>query len=90
MAVNPQEAQDVWKDVGQSVLFTTLELNRKDQAKEQEAVQEFVDRYQAIVRSMRIRADKANLKTTLGFSNDAWEYLSQMHQSQKSSKRTKH
>lgn len=75
MAINPQQAQDVWKDVGRSVLFTTFELNRKDQAKEQEAVQEFVDRYQAIIRSLRIRADKANLKTTLGFSNDAWDYL---------------
>ena len=39
MAVNPQEAQDVWKDAGQSVIFATFELNRQDQAKEQAAIQ---------------------------------------------------
>lgn len=75
MAVNPLVAQDVWKDAGTNVLFTTFELNREDQAAEQEAIQEFVDRYQAIIRSMRIRAEKANVRAALGFSNDAWEYL---------------
>ena len=75
MAVNPQEAQDVWKDAGQSVIFATFELNRQDQAKEQAAIQEFVDRYQAIIRSLRIRANDAHLKSSLGFSSAAWDYL---------------
>ncbi|WP_295729677.1 Dyp-type peroxidase [uncultured Limosilactobacillus sp.] len=75
MTVNPLVAQDVWKDAGSNVLFTTFELNRQNQVTEQEAIQEFVDRYQAIIRSMRIRADKANVRAALGFSNDAWEYL---------------
>src|SRR5699024_12237847 len=66
---------DVWKDAGEHVQFTVLELNRKDQAKEQEAIQEFVDRYQAIIRSLRIRDNNGNLKTSLGFSSDAWDYL---------------
>lgn len=73
--MDPSKAQDVWKDVGEHVQFTVLELNRKDQAKEQEAIQEFVDRYQAIIRSLRIRDEKAGLKATLGFSSDAWDYL---------------
>lgn len=75
MTVNPSKAQDVWKDAGEHVQFTTLELNRKDQEAEQEAIQEFVDRYQAITRSLRIRDNKGNLKVSLGFSNEAWDYL---------------
>lgn len=75
MPMNPAKAQDVWKDAGEHVQFTVLELNRQDQAKEQEAIQEFVDRYQAIIRSLRIRDNKGNLKASLGFSSAAWDYL---------------
>lgn len=75
MPMNPTKAQDVWKDAGEHVQFTVLELNRQDQEKEQEAIQEFVDRYQAIIRSLRIRDNKGNLKASLGFSSAAWDYL---------------
>ena len=75
MPMNPNQAQDVWKDAGEHVQFTVLELKREDQQKEQEAIQEFVDRFQAITRSLRIRDNKGNLKVALGFSNDAWDYL---------------
>ena len=75
MSMNPSQAQNVWKDAGEHVQFTVLELNRQDQTKEQEAIQEFVDRFQAITRSLRIRDNKGNLKVALGFSNDAWDYL---------------
>lgn len=75
MTMNPAKAQDVWKDAGEHVQFTVLELNRQDQEKEQEAIQEFVDRYQAIIRSLRIRDNKGNLKASLGFSSAAWDYL---------------
>ena len=75
MAMNPSKAQDVWKDIGKSVQFTVLELKRENQAKEQAAIQEFVDRYQAIIRSLRIRANDAHLKSSLGFSSAAWDYL---------------
>ena len=51
MAMNPSKAQDVWKDIGKSVQFTVLELKRENQAHEQEVIQEFADRYQAIIRS---------------------------------------
>lgn len=73
--MNPNQAQDVWKDAGEHVQFTVLELNRQDQQKEQAAIQEFVDRFQAITRSLRIRDNKGNLKVALGFSNNAWDYL---------------
>lgn len=75
MSMNPNKAQDVWKDAGEHVQFTVLELKRQDQQKEQEAIQEFVDRFQSITRSLRIRDNKGNLKVALGFSNDAWDYL---------------
>ncbi len=75
MTMNPNQAQDVWKDAGEHVQFTVLELKREDQAKEQAAIEEFVDRYQAIIRSLRIRDNKGNLKASMGFSNAAWDYL---------------
>lgn len=75
MTMNPNQAQDVWKDAGEHVQFTVLELKREGQAKEQAAIEEFVDRYQAIVRSLRIRDNRGNLKASLGFSNAAWDYL---------------
>ena len=75
MVMKPSIAQDVWKDAGEHVQFTVLELKRENQAKEQEAVQEFIERFQAITRSLRIRDNKGNLKVSLGFSNDAWDYL---------------
>lgn len=75
MPMNPAKAQDVWKDAGEHVQFTVLELNRQNQEREQEAIQEFVDRYQAIIRSLRIRDNKGDLKASLGFSSAAWDYL---------------
>ncbi|EIJ68556.1 MULTISPECIES: Dyp-type peroxidase [Pasteurellaceae] len=75
MTINTLLAQDVWKDIGKNVQFTILELKREDQAVEKEAIIEFADRYQAILRSLRIRAEDSNLKATLGFSRKAWDYL---------------
>ncbi|WP_056961435.1 Dyp-type peroxidase [Fructilactobacillus florum] len=73
--VDPSQAQDVWKDVGKNVEFVSLALTRADQATAQAAVQEFADRSQAIIRSMRIREPEADLRVSIGFSNSAWDYL---------------
>ncbi|MBU7450785.1 Dyp-type peroxidase [Leuconostoc citreum] len=79
MAITPSKAQDVWKDVGEHVQFTVLKLTRHNQALAQEAIQEFADRSQAIIRSLRIRdshlAAESGLKVAFGFSNQAWTYL---------------
>ncbi|MBA1434573.1 Dyp-type peroxidase [Bombilactobacillus bombi] len=75
MVMNPVKAQDVWKDIGEHVQFTVLELNRQDQAAEQQAIMDFADRYQAILRSLRIRDADGDLKVAFGFSSDAWDYL---------------
>lgn len=75
MTIDAKLAQDVWKDAGQHVQFTVLELNRQDQAKERAVIEEFADRYQAILRSLKIRDQEGDLKATFGFSNAAWDYL---------------
>ena len=48
MAVDVSRTQDVYKDAGQSVNFTTLLLNRKDRDAELEVIQDMADRIQAI------------------------------------------
>ena len=79
MPINPSRAQDVWKDVGEHVQFTVLKLNRQDQAQEQAVFQEFADRSQAIIRSLKIRDAKpatgSQLKVAIGISSAAWDYL---------------
>lgn len=75
MAFDQAKVQDVWKDAGKEVQFTVLELKRQDHAKELAAIKEFIDRFQAITRSLRIRAQESNLKVAVGFSNAAWDYL---------------
>ncbi|MDU2570523.1 MAG: peroxidase, partial [Veillonella sp.] len=52
MAVDVSRTQDVYKDAGQSVNFTTLLLNRKDRDAELEVIQDMADRIQAIKRSV--------------------------------------
>ncbi|MGR3741171.1 Dyp-type peroxidase [Companilactobacillus sp. DQM5] len=73
--MNPALAQDVWKDIGEHVQFTVLKLKREDLNKEKEAISEFADRSQAIIRSLKIRDADAGLKVAIGFSNNAWDYL---------------
>ena len=43
MAVDVSRTQDVYKDAGQSVNFTTLLLNRKDRDAELEVIQDMAD-----------------------------------------------
>ena len=79
MAMNPSKAQDVWKDIGKSVQFTVLELKRENQAHEQEVIQEFADRYQAIIRSLRIRNGDGYLKASFGISNEAFAAIDKIN-----------
>mgnify|MGYP003365037822 FL=1 len=79
MPITASHAQDVWKDVGEHVQFTVLKLNRDDQQQAHAVFQEFADRSQAIIRSLRIRDAKpetgSQLKVSIGLSNSAWDYL---------------
>lgn len=75
MSYQPAKVQDVWKDAGKAVQFTVLALKRQNQANELAAVKEFIDRFQAITRSLKIRAQESHLKVAVGFSNAAWDYL---------------
>lgn len=73
--VDPAKAQDVWKDVGEAVEFVVLKLNRSDQTNERAIIEEFVDRSQSIIRSLRIRNENDDLLVAFGFSKSAWEWL---------------
>jgi putative iron-dependent peroxidase len=73
--VDPGIAQDIYKDVGRQVNFTVLNLVRKDQTQERALIEEFCDKSQAIIRSLRVRADRENLLVAIGFSNQAWDWL---------------
>lgn len=79
MSINPSRAQDVWKDAGEHVQFTVLKFNHKDPEAERAAFEEFADRSQAIIRSLRIRDAKpetgSQLKVAIGISNTGWDYL---------------
>jgi putative iron-dependent peroxidase len=73
--INRLVAQDVYKDVGQNVVFVTLALNRRDQAAERAAVAEVAGRLSAILNSMRIRVPEAEIRCAFGLSSQAWDYL---------------
>jgi putative iron-dependent peroxidase len=75
MPTDPREAQDVYKDVGQNVVFLTLTLNRRDADAEREAVAELAGRLPAILNSLRIRQPEADVKCAFGLSSRAWDYL---------------
>lgn len=75
MPIDLKDAQDAYKDAGEQILFTTLMLNRGDQPAELAAIENFADRLPSIINSMNIRAQKADLRVTFGFSSDAWDYL---------------
>jgi|GEM_PF-27296 len=73
--ISPDRAQDVYKDEGYAVDFVVLKLNRQDQHAEQQGIYQFADRSQAIIRSLRIRNANDDLKVSIGFSCEAWDYL---------------
>lgn len=75
MTVDIKKAQDVYKDAGESVIFTTLMLNHKDQKAEKDAIAEFSDLSNSIINSMRIRDPEAQAHIAWGFGSDAWDYL---------------
>lgn len=75
MSLPEVKTQDIYKDAGENVQFTIYKFNRKDATAEREAFEEFADKFQAILRSIRIRAAEDDVKATLGISAAGWEYL---------------
>ncbi|CAH1852037.1 Dyp-type peroxidase [Convivina praedatoris] len=79
MSINPSRAQDVWKDIGEHVQFTVLKFKDINPQTLREAMEEFADRSQAIIRSMRIReaglSANSGIKVAFGFSSNAWDIL---------------
>jgi len=75
MPINPADAQDVYRDAGDNIMFTTYVMDRNDLDKDRAAIAEFADRLAAIERSMAIRAQDANLRVAFGFGATAWKLL---------------
>ncbi|WP_099973972.1 Dyp-type peroxidase [Lactobacillus terrae] len=75
MAIDIKKSQDVYKDAGESIIFTTLMLKKDDLKHDQEVIQEFSDLSNSIINSMRIRQDPQPISVALGFGSDAWDYL---------------
>ena len=55
MAIEPRDAQDVFKDAGENIIFTTQNLKRINQSDDRTAVAELAERLPAIINSMNIR-----------------------------------
>jgi Dyp-type peroxidase family len=75
MTVNIKNAQDVYKDAGESVIFTTLMLKKEDLKKDRECIADFADMSNSIISSMRIRTPESQVHVAWGFGSDAWDYL---------------
>lgn len=75
MIVDIKKAQDVYKDAGESVIFTTLMLKRDDLEASRDAIAEFSDMSNSIINSMRIRDPEAQAHIAWGFGSDAQDYL---------------
>ncbi|WP_025083125.1 Dyp-type peroxidase [Latilactobacillus fuchuensis] len=75
MAIEPKDAQDVFKDAGENIIFTTQELHRKDYQSDRDAISELAERLPAIINSMNIRYPDAHLSVAFGIGSDAWDYL---------------
>ena len=75
MSINPADAQDVYRDAGDNIMFTTYLINRDDLSGDREALAEFADRLAAIERSMVIRYPDADLKVAFGIGATAWRLL---------------
>ncbi|EHE86240.1 peroxidase family protein [Latilactobacillus curvatus CRL 705] len=75
MAITPTDAQDVFKDAGENIIFVTQKLNRQDAEADKAAVTELAARIPAIINSMNIRYPDAHLRVAFGIGSDAWDYL---------------
>jgi putative iron-dependent peroxidase len=75
MPTDVKDSQDVYKGIGESVIFATFQLNRRDRAAELAAVRDFADRLAPVIRSMNIRRPDDRLKVAVGFGSEAWDWL---------------
>ncbi|MCP8856498.1 Dyp-type peroxidase [Latilactobacillus sakei] len=75
MAIIAKDAQDVFKDAGENIIFSTLNLNRQNFSSDRAAVSDLAERIPAIINSMNIRYPDAHLRVAFGIGSDAWDYL---------------
>ncbi|MQS53275.1 Dyp-type peroxidase [Companilactobacillus mishanensis] len=75
MSINIKDAQDVYKDAGESIIFSTLLLKHEDQKNDREVIASFADLSNSIINSMNIRYPEDHVRVAWGFGSDAWDYL---------------
>ncbi|KRO04612.1 iron-dependent peroxidase [Levilactobacillus paucivorans] len=73
--INLADAQDVFRDAGKNVLFTTLLIDQNDRIKAREAMACFADRLGATERSLNVRYPQADLRVAFGLGTSAWQLL---------------
>lgn len=75
MPIDLKDVQDVYKDAGDDIIFTTMDLNRVDHDQELETVQDLAEHLPAFINSMNIRYPESGLAVAFGLSRKAWDYL---------------
>lgn len=75
MTINSADAQDVYRDAGDNIMFTTYLIDHDHLDHDRDALAEFTDRLAAIERSMAIRYPDANLRVAFGIGSTAWDLL---------------
>ncbi|MFC6171155.1 Dyp-type peroxidase [Loigolactobacillus jiayinensis] len=75
MPIDVRDAQAVYKDAGENIIFQTLLLKRDDQAAELAAIQDLAENMQSVINSMVIRYPEGRLSISFGLSAAAWTYL---------------
>jgi putative iron-dependent peroxidase len=75
MPIDVRDSQDVYKGIGESVIFVTLQLKREDVEAEREAVRALAGLIPPVIRSLNIRRPNDELKFAIGFSSAAWDTL---------------
>lgn len=75
MAIDLRNVQAVYKDAGENIIFSTMDLLREDQPTELAIIRDLAEHLPAFENSMNIRYPDAGLAVAFGLSRKAWDYL---------------
>jgi putative iron-dependent peroxidase len=75
LPIDLKDVQSVYKDAGDNIIFTTMDLNRQEQAADLAAIQDLAEHIPAFTNSLNVRYPEAGLAVAFGFSRKAWDYL---------------
>ncbi len=75
MSIDLKDVQDVYKDAGENIIFSTLMLKRDDLAHDQEIIANLAEHLPAFINSLNVRYPDPKLAVAFGFSRRAWDCL---------------